>query len=89
MAAKISDDVLNDAVAVSLAQIIAAANQRARELGVDAAQSTITISQRSQAGSAVWRINYGVKDVATRRGGDLIVDVNPADCSIVRVLRGQ
>ncbi len=82
-------DFLNDPIAILVARMIAAANKRARELGVDAGQSLITISQRPAGGEMVWRVNYGPKDYIGRRGGDLIIDVNPADCSIAKVLRAQ
>lgn len=89
MNANLSDDFLRDALAVSLARMMAAANQRARELGVDASQCLITIAQSSQTGETSWRVNYGAKDFVGRRGGDLVIDVNPADGSIAKVLRGQ
>jgi len=89
MAATLSPDVLQDDIAVSLARVIAAANKRARELGVDVLQSLITITQHSRNGDLLWRVNYGPKDYVGRRGGDLIIDVDPNDASIKQVLRGQ
>jgi hypothetical protein len=71
------------------AEVIAAANQRARELGVDAVSSIITISQQQEGSKKLWRVNYGPADYVSRRGGDLIIDVDPSDTSIQRVLRGQ
>lgn len=65
------------------------ANKRARELGVDALQSLITITQQSSDSEALWRINYGPKDYVGRCGGDLIIDVDPTDASIKNVLWGQ
>lgn len=88
MAAVLTAEVLQDDVAVSLARVIAAANQRAREGGVNVKQSLITISQIAE-GEIAWRVNYGSKDYLSRRGGDLIVDVDPADASIKQVLHGQ
>ncbi|MBS1787472.1 MAG: hypothetical protein JST85_07120 [Acidobacteria bacterium] len=81
-------EVLNDDLAISLARVIAAANKRASELGVDVMQSIITISQMTN-GEACWRINYGPKDYVGRRGGDLIVDVDADNASVKRVLHGQ
>ena len=75
-------------MAVSLARVLAAANKRAREIGIDLSQSLITVSQNVNNGS-YWRVNYGPRDYLGRRGGDLIIDVNAADASIKRVLRGQ
>jgi hypothetical protein len=59
-----------------------------RECGVNVKQSLITISQIAE-GEIAWRVNYGSKDYLSRRGGDLIVDVDPADASIKQVLHGQ
>ena len=87
--ANLPDEVLNDALAVSLAQMMAVANQRARELGVEASQCIISIAQPSCGGESHWRVNYGAKEFVGRRGGDLVIDVNPGDCTIAKVLRGQ
>lgn len=89
MSAVLSSDVLQDDVAVTAARAIAAANKHARELNVDVVQSIISLTQHDRDGSWVWRVNYGAKDYIGRRGGDLIVDVNPEDASIHRVLWGQ
>jgi hypothetical protein len=88
MAAVLNADVLQDELAIALARVIAAANKRARELGVDARQSIVTITQIIE-GEPRWRINYGPKDYLGRRGGDLIIDVDPSDASVKQVLRGQ
>ncbi len=82
-------DVFQDDIALSVARAIAAANKRARESGIDVPQSLITINQRSTNGKSLWRINYGLKDYVGRRGGDLIIEVDPMDASIKQVLRGQ
>lgn len=89
MSVVLSSDVLQDDVAVTVACVIASANKRARELNVDVMQSIISLTQHSQDGSWVWRVNYGAKDYVGRRGGDLMVEVNPKDSSIQRVLWGQ
>lgn len=89
MAVSLAADVLQDELAVSLARAMAAANKRAHELGVNAVQSLITITQQSSNGEALWRINYGPQDYVARRGGDLIIDVDPTDASIKNVLWGQ
>jgi hypothetical protein len=81
--------VLEDELALSLARALAAANKKAYELGVDVLASLITITQHAANGQLHWRINYGPKDYVGRRGGDLIVDVDPADATIKKVLRGQ
>jgi len=89
MATTLTVDVLQDDIAISLARAIAAANKRAHELGVDALTSLITITQRISEGVSLWRINYGPKDYIGRRGGDLIIEIDPTDASIKQVLRGQ
>lgn len=88
MNATLTADVLQDDLAVSLARVLAAANKRARELGVDVLQSLITITQNFENGPR-WRVNYGPKDYVGRRGGDLIIEVDAGDISIKQVLRGQ
>lgn len=89
MSIALSSDVLQDDVAVTVACVIASANKRARELNVDVMQSIISLTQHAQDGHWVWRVNYGAKDYIGRRGGDLMVEVNPEDASIQRVLWGQ
>jgi hypothetical protein len=89
MAETLPAEVLQDDMAVSLARVVASANRRARELGVDVFQSIITITQRSLDGKLLWRVNYGPRDYVGRRGGDVIIEVEPSDASIKRVLRGQ
>ena len=86
--ATLSADVLQDDMAVTLARVMATANKRARELGVDVLQSFITITQQVENG-AFWRVNYGPRDYVNRRGGDLMVEVNEKDMKIKQVLRGQ
>jgi len=70
-------------------EVLAAANQRAHELGVDANKCLISIAQDIRGGETHWRVNYGAKDYVGRRGGDLMIEVNPVDYSIAKVLRGQ
>jgi hypothetical protein len=89
MTATLATEVLQDDIAVSLARVMAAANKRARELGVDIADSLITITQEAINGDVLWRVNYGPKSYLSRRGGDLIIDVDPRNSNITRVLEGQ
>jgi hypothetical protein len=79
---------LADEFVVSLAHILATANRRARQLGCDVSQSLVTISEHFDGGK-FWRINYGVKNPSTQRGGDLIVEVNAENAEVKRVVRGQ
>lgn len=89
MAATLTADVYDDDIAVSLARAIAAANKRARELGIDVLQSLITVTQHSFNNNLLWRINYGPRDYVGRRGGDLMIEVGPDDARINQVLWGQ
>ena len=89
MAVALTPDVLQDELAVSLARVVAAANARAREAGVDLRQSLITITKKILESGLIWRVNYGAKDYVGRRGGDFIVEVDPASAQVRRVLRGQ
>jgi hypothetical protein len=89
MAATLPAEVLQDDIAVSLARVMAAANRRARDLGVDVVKCLITITQMTCNGSLFWRVNYGPKDYVGRRGGDLILEVDPSDASVKRVQWGQ
>jgi hypothetical protein len=89
MAASLTADVLQDEMAVSLARVMAAANRKARESGIDLLNSIISITQRYLEGELIWRVNYGPKDNVGRRGGDLIVEVDASDGTIKQVLRGQ
>jgi len=75
-------------MAVSLARVMATANKRAQELGVDVVQSLITISQVLD-NDLRWRINYGAKNYIEQRGGDLIVEVDAREVKVTQVLRGQ
>lgn len=86
--ATLSADVLQDDMAVTLARVIATANKRARELGVDVVQSLITITQQFDNGSN-WRVNYGPREYINRRGGDVVIEVNGENMKIKQVLRGQ
>lgn len=88
MATALSAEVLQDDLAVSLARVLAAANKRAQELGVDVGQSLITITQIVDD-DLRWRINYGPKNYIEQRGGDLIIEVKAHDMKVTRVLRGQ
>jgi hypothetical protein len=89
MSATLTADVLQDDLAVLLARVLAAANKRAREMGVDVFQSLITITQGGVENGPRWRVNYGPGDYVGRRGGDLIIEVDASDIGVTRVLRGQ
>lgn len=89
MTVALTPEVLQDDVAISLARALAAANKRASQLGINVVDSLITISQNPANGSRIWRNHYGPMDYVGQRGGDLIVEVDPDNATIQRVLHGQ
>ena len=89
MTALLTAEVLQDHLAVSLARAIAAANSKARELGVDVSQSLISITQQTLDNNSTWQINYGAQDYISRRGGNVLIEVDMDDATIKRVVRGQ
>ncbi|MBC8235005.1 hypothetical protein H8E77_36125 [bacterium] len=98
---KIEEEVLNDSIAVSedgftrklvnhVARALTCANKKAEEYEMDIRQSLISITQEIQENKdMIWRVHYGPIDYIRRRGGDLIVYVDPHDYTIRKVLRGQ
>ena len=88
MSVTLTDEVLQDDLAVVLASAVAAANKEARALGVNIGQSLITISQDVNNGTC-WHVNYGPRDYVGRRGGDLVVEVDSADATVKKTLWGQ
>jgi hypothetical protein len=89
MATVLSKETLQDEIAVSVARILASANRKAKELGVDVKTSLITVSQHLAKDVWLWRVHYGARDYIGRRGGDFIIDVDPANADIKQILRGQ
>ena len=84
-----SSETLQDEIAISVAQVLASANRQAKELGVDVNGSLITVSQHLSKGVWLWRVHYGARDYVVRRGGDLMIDIDPANADIRQILRGQ
>jgi hypothetical protein len=89
MAAVLTNETLKDEIAVSVAQVLASANRKAKELGVDLKESLITVSQHLANGVWGWRVHYGKRDYVGRRGGDLIIDLGGTNADIQQILRGQ
>ncbi|MGI8980492.1 MAG: hypothetical protein ACR2FY_14790 [Pirellulaceae bacterium] len=87
-AEKLSPEIIEDEMAVSLARAVATANRAAKEAGISLEDSLRTITELS-GNTTRWRINYGPKNYRNRRGGDFIVEVDAGDASIQKVLRGQ
>ena len=80
---------LRDEIAVSVAQVLASANHKAKELGVDAQTSLITVSQHLAKDVWLWRVHYGARDYVNRRGGNLMIEIDPKNADIKQILRGQ
>jgi hypothetical protein len=89
MATVLTPEVLKDDIAVSVARVLAAANKRAREAGIDLDQSLITVVQNALNGKTLWRVNYGPRDYVGRRGGDFMVEVDGSDARITQIMWGQ
>ena len=89
MATVLTNETLKDEIAISVAQVLASANRKAKELGVDLKESLITVTQHLANGVWLWRVHYGTRDYIGRRGGDLIIDVGAANADVQRVTRGQ
>ncbi|MCU0238168.1 MAG: hypothetical protein MUC29_01905 [Pyrinomonadaceae bacterium] len=89
MAAVLNKETLQDEIAVSVAKVLASANRKANELGVDVKASLITVSQHLAQGVWLWRVHYGKREYIGRRGGDLMIDINPKDSKIEQILQGQ
>lgn len=89
MSAVLSSEVLNDEIAVSVAEVLAAANREARSLGFELSEKLITVIQSDSAKGVFWRIHYGHKNPIGVRGGDLTIDVDPSTGSVIQVLKGQ
>lgn len=85
----LTPEVLEDETAVSLALSLAAANKRAREIGLNANEDLVGILYLLVDGADVWEVSYGPRNCFDQRGGGLIIEVNAQDNSIRRVLRGQ
>ena len=89
MALALTEDVLQDALVVTVARVLAAANKCAEAAGINALDSLISVNQRPHSEGGLWQVEYGPENVIGRRGGGLTVDVDPHDATIKRVLRGQ
>jgi len=89
MAPTLTPEVYQDDIAIAMARAMSVANKRASQLGVDVADSLITVSQQPTGERCLWRVNYGPRDCIGRRGGDVIIEVDPDDARVTQVLRGQ
>ena len=81
-------DLLDDDVAVSVAKIVAVANRRAKELGLDVVRSELSLTRDPNEGD-VWHVHYGPLDYLRHRGGDVTIDVDAVSLIATRIVRGQ
>lgn len=89
MSSALDSEVSIDDIAASMARAVAIANRRASSLGIELEASYVSASQKPSTDGFVWRISYIPRDYIGRRGGDFMIEVDPADGSIRRELRGQ
>ena len=89
MSSALDAEVSNDGMAVSMAKAVAIANRRAVFLGIDLQGSFVSAAQKPSKGGVVWRVSYIPRDYIGKRGGGFMIEVDPADGSIRRELRGQ
>lgn len=87
---EITEEVLKDSLAVSVARALTSANKKAEEYEMNVEKSLVSITQEIQGSrDMLWCVHYGPKDYIGQRGGDLIVYVDPRDYTIRKVLQGQ
>jgi hypothetical protein len=89
MAVALTEDVLRDDVAETVAKVLSVANRRAGAAGVNAVDSVISVSQCPRAEGGAWQVEYGPQNAAGRRGGGLTVEAAADGETAIRVLRGQ
>ena len=77
-----------DGLAISVGRALALANEAPVAHGMDPANALVTITEEPSA-ERLWRIHYGPRSAANRRGGDLIVLVDREGRAIQRIIRGQ
>jgi len=53
----VNNETLQDEIAVSVAEVLASANRKAKESGIDAQTSLITVSQHLAKGVWLWRVH--------------------------------
>jgi hypothetical protein len=88
----ISEKVLQDTQAISVAEALAMANEAAKAAGVYNRPVRLVIEEKTnEAGTVLWRINYiPVPPAGTfLRGGDFLVDVDTATGTIYQAQHGQ
>ncbi|CAN5641317.1 hypothetical protein BH11PLA2_BH11PLA2_15700 [soil metagenome] len=82
-------DLMQDSTTASMARAVLVARRRAVEIGIVPDDNILTVSQSDESSPRYWRVNFEPKTPKFRRGGDYMIDVDAADGSIQRELRGQ
>lgn len=83
------EKIQQDELAMTVARVLAVANEAATAQGADPSQCLVTITEESPPLEHVWRIHYGPRDYKNRRGGDLMVLVDDRVGTVQRIIRGQ
>lgn len=83
------EKVQHDYRAMTVARVLAIANDAAAKQGVDLSQSLITITEESTPSENLWRVHFGPRDYKHRRGGDLIVLIDEKTGAVREMIRGQ
>jgi hypothetical protein len=89
MPVTLTDNVLRDDLALTVAKVLSVANQRAEAAGINAVDSLISVNQSPRAEGGAWQVEYGPQNAVGRRGGGLTVEVAADGETVMRVLRGQ
>jgi len=89
MAITLTDSVLCDDLALTVAKVLSTANQRAEAAGINAVDSLISVNQYPRAEDGVWQVEYGPQNAVGRRGGGLTVEAAADGETVIKVLRGQ
>ena len=89
MAITLTDSVLRDDIALTVAKVLSVANERAQAAGINAVDSVISVNQSPRTEGGTWQVEYGPQNAVGHRGGGLTVEVAADGETVVQLLRGQ
>lgn len=89
MPVTLTDNVLRDDIALTVARVLSVANERAEAAGINAVDSLISVNRFHRAEGGAWQVEYGPQDAVGRRGGGLTVEVAADGETVTKVLCGQ
>lgn len=69
MAIALTENILRDNMALTVAKVLSVANQRAEAAGINAVDSLISVNQFPRAEGGAWQVEYGPQNAVGRRGG--------------------